>query len=196
MLVFLLTSLLARLYALRASGPTSIALALAIMLLAGACFVRRQLLSPALAVFGASFFLYGFHAYSVRSQLFELALTALALVLAARVPLRAAGESRTAGGSRAPLAFAAVYALSATVSLLLLPHRVLEHRAFLEAGDFVRAVLSALPMDPLYPVAGVARLWLYVVAVDVLAAQPDARELYRLMGRGVAWAAVVAVVLG
>ena len=40
---------------------------------------------------------------------------------------------------------------------------VLEHRLFLEGGDFGRAVLEAFPKDPLYPIASVNRLWLFAL---------------------------------
>ena len=84
----------------------------------------------------------------------------------------------------------------ATFSLLLLPPAVLEHRLFLEGSDFARAILGAFPKDPLYPIASVNRLWLFLLFAVLLSSQPDARALYRSLFRGIAWAALVAVVLG
>ena len=151
-------------------------------------------LRPRPELFGASFFLYGFHSYRLPSQTLEFLVAAFALVLLLRSARATAGFSATAGAW--PFRLLVLYALLAAASLLLLPIPVLEHRLFLEGGDFGRAVLEAFPKDPLYPIASVNRLWLFVLFSGVLSAQADARVLYRRLFRGVAWAAVAAVVLG
>ena len=84
----------------------------------------------------------------------------------------------------------------ATASLLLLPPAVLEHRFFLERHEVARAILGAFPKDPLYPLASVNRLWLFLLFAWLLSSQQDARPLYRALFRGVSWAALTAVVLG
>jgi len=89
-----------------------------------------------------------------------------------------------------------ILATLATFSLLLLPPMVLEHRLFLEGSDFARAILGAFPKDPLYPIASVNRLWLFLLFASVLSSQPDARALFRGLFRGIAGAALIAVVLG
>ena len=73
---------------------------------------------------------------------------------------------------------------------------VLEHRLFLEGSDFARAILGAFPKDPLYPIASVNRLWLFLLFAFLLSSRPDARALYRSLFRGIAGAALIAVVLG
>jgi len=193
-LAFLLANLAARLFALRSSGPGLLLLAGVVVVAAATCLARPAWLGPALAVFGGSFFLYGFHSYSTRNQLFELALTSLAVVLVLRLlrGLRAPAWP----GTKLVFAFAVLYALSATFSLLLLPPRVLEHRAFLEGAELVAAALGAFPKDPLYPIASANRLWLFLAFAASLAAQPDGAALYRRLVRGIAWAVVAAVVLG
>jgi O-antigen ligase len=194
-LAFLLVNLVAHAHALHASGPATWSVFLAVAaLVAILCLVRPGRLGPALLLFGASFFLYGFHSYRPQSQAFELATTALALVLVLR---RWRGPvTPLPTGMRLVLPFCTLYALVATFSLLLLPPSVLEHRLFLEGRDFARALLTAFPKDPLYPIASVARLWLFLIFAVSLSLQTDARVLYRWLFRGLAWAVVLAVVLG
>jgi O-antigen ligase len=158
----------------------------------GALLARPSLVGPALELFAGSFFLYGFHSYRLPTQALELLVAAFALVLLSRSALAAGGSAAGAW----PLGLLALYASLAAASLLILPLPVLEHRLFLEGGDFGRAVLEAFPKDPLYPIASVDRLWLFVLFAGLLFSQDDARDLYRRLFRGVAWAAVAAVVLG
>ena len=193
-LLFLAANLGAHAWALAPSATTAGALAAAAVLVAVVCAFRPGWLGPGLALFGASLFVVGFHAYRPQSLGFELAVCALAAALV----LRLARAPRTAlpAGMRLVLPLFVLYALVASVSLLLLPPRVLEHRAFLEGLALAPSALVAFPKDPLYPIASVDRLWLLVVFASALAAQPDARELYRRLFRGVAWAVVAAVVLG
>jgi hypothetical protein len=193
-LLFLLANLAARLLALRSSGPSILAVAGVVVAVSASCLFRGAWLGPLLAAFGGSFFLSGFHSYNIRSQLFELALAALGSVLVIRF-LRTP-RAPTPPGLRTVLPFAVLFALGATFSLLLLPSRVLEHRAFLEGIDLPRAALSAFPKDPLYPIASVNRLWLFLAFIVSLAAQPDGPLLYRRLVRGVAWSAVAAVAVG
>ncbi len=161
-----------------------------------ACLLRPSLVVPALPLFAASFCLYGFHSYRLASQAFELLLTALALTLLLRLA-RGPGALGPAWGAGAPAwLLLTIYAILATVSLLLLPVTVLEHRLFLEGSDFGRALLAAFPKDPLYPIASVNRLWLFVLFAGLLAAQADGRALYRRLFRGIAWSAIAAVALG
>jgi O-antigen ligase len=194
-LLFLLANLAARAQALHAAGTRDWDVFLLGAVLAAAIgLVRPSVLAPALTLFGASFFLYGFHSYRLPSQAFEFLVTALALVLLLRRPR--GEEAVRAGGRGLVLPLFAAYALVATVSLLLLPPAVIEHRLFLEGGDFPRAILGAFPKDPLYPIASVNRLWLFLLFATLLSFQPDARSLFRGLLRGIAGAALIAVVLG
>jgi O-antigen ligase len=194
-LFFLLTNLAARGHALHAAGARAgDAFVLGVVLAAALVLLRPSLLAPALTLFGASFFLYGFHSYRLPNQAFELLVTALALVLLLRRARR--DGALPAGGGGLVLPLFAAYALVATLSLLLLPPVVVEHRLFLEGGGFARAILDAFPKDPLYPIASVNRLWLFLLFASVLSSQPDARTLFRGLFRGIAGAALVAVVLG
>jgi O-antigen ligase len=69
-------------------------------------------------------------------------------------------------------------------------------RLFLEGAGFARAVLGAFPKDPLYPIASVNRLWLFLLFAGLLAAQAEGPRLYRKLVRGVALAAIAAATLG
>jgi hypothetical protein len=192
--IFLLLNLAVRADAL-VSGTAAL-----VLLLAGSGFglvllLRRpRWVVPVLSVFGASFFLYGFHSYRLQSQTFELLLTLVGLVLLLR--LRRADSWPAVAGASPALLLLVLFALLAACSLLLLPWSVLEARAFLEGGDLGRAVLRAFPKDPLYPIAAVNRLWLFTAVAVLLAAQSDGRTLCRALVRGIAWAAVAACVLG
>src|SRR4029453_18422561 len=84
-LLFLLVNLAARFDALRSTGLPATLLGMVVVLAAVACLLRPAWLGPALVAFGSSFFLYGFHSYSTKSQAFELVLTALAAVLVLRL---------------------------------------------------------------------------------------------------------------
>ena len=186
-LLFLLVNFVARFDALRSTGLPATLLGVVVVLAAVACLLRPAWLGPALAAFGSSFFLYGFHSYSTRNQAFELVLTALAVVLVLRLLL--GPQARVPTAMPAVLPFAVLYALAATFSLLQLPPRVLEHRAFLEGGHLAQALLTAFPKDPLYPIASVNRLWLFLTFAVALSAQargghtlPPARPRHRLGG--------------
>jgi hypothetical protein len=194
--LFLLANLAVRGHALLAAfGTTWGCLFLTgVVLGLGVLLARPSLVGPALELFAASFFLYGFHSYRPPSHALELLVAAFALVLLSRSARAAAGSAAVAGAW--PFRLLAFYMLLGAASLLLLPMGVLEHRLFLEGGDFGRAVVEAFPKDPLYPIASVDRLWLFVLFAGLLSAQDDARGLYRRLFRGVAWAAVAAVVLG
>jgi len=192
--LFLLVNLVARVDALRGSSPATKLVLAAAVLGPSLCLLRPRWLGPTLTVFGASFCLYGFHSYRPQNQAFELVVTALALLLLVR--LRRGLLTPAPAGMRVVLPFFVLFALAATFSLLLLPLRVLEHRLFLEGGDMARAVLTAFPKDPLYGIASVNRLWLFLVFAVSLSAQADAGALYRRLFRGVAWAVMLAVTLG
>jgi O-antigen ligase len=193
---FLLANLAVRLDALSASARTSaavVALA-AMLLLVPVLLIRRSWLPPSLSLFAASLLLYGFHSYRPQSQVFELLLTAFALVLLVRLLVAGRAADTTSAGSALPLL--ALYALLAAASLLLLPRPVLEARGFVEGGGLGRALLAAFPKDPLYPIASVNRLWLFTLFAALLAAQADGRTLCRALVRGIAAAAVLAAALG
>jgi hypothetical protein len=166
-----------------------IGLALAVGIIAA----RPALLPRALQLFGATFLLFGFHSYRPHSQVFALALSGFGIALALRLARGATGADPA--GRRLFRLFGPFAALAA-LSLLLLPARVLEHRLYLEGGGIGRAVLNAFPKDPLYPIASVDRLLLFVVVSGLLAAQPDGRALCRSLFRGVAWAALASALLG
>jgi hypothetical protein len=193
-LLFLLVNFAARFDALRATGLPATLLGVVVVLAAVACLARPAWLGPALTAFGSSFFLYGFHSYSSRNQAFELVVTAFVAVLVLR--LLRGPQTPLPTALAAILPFAVLYALAATFSLLLLPPRVLEHRAFLEGSRLAQALLTAFPKDPLYPIASVNRLWLFLAFAVALSAQAEAGALYRRLVRGIAWAVIVAVVLG
>lgn len=193
-LPFLLACLLARAQALGSSMGPSATLAALALLAASACAHWPRLLGPGLALFGAGFFLCGFHSYRTPSLALELATTALAIALATRAWRDTSGP--VPEGIRLVLPFFGLYALTATFSLLLLPPRVLEHRAFIEGAELGRALATAYPKDPLYPIASVARLWTFLIFAAALSQQPDARALCRWLFRGLAASAVLAVVLG
>lgn len=194
----LLLSLAVRGHALHAAAGRTWLMALFLAVTATAtalCFAKPTLVAPALSWFGASFFLYGFHSYRMASQIFELLVSAFALVLLVRLA-RTHARPAPSPGNTVVATLAVTYAFLAAGSLLLLPARVLEHRVFLEGSDFVHAVLSAFPKDPLYSIGSVDRLWLFVLFGGLLAAQADGRALCRQVARGVGWAAIAAVVLG
>jgi hypothetical protein len=192
-LLFLLANLVGRGLALRAAGVPAAVIAAAVALAGGACLLRPGLLAPALGLFGGSFFLYGFHSYRIQNQVFEYVVTVIALVLlisTARVSARSSPSYRWVLGGWV------LYTGLALFSLLVIPPAVLGHRAFLEEGHLFAAILRAFPSDPLYPVAGVNRLVLFVSFAALLSRHHDARRLYRVLFRGVALAATLAVVLG
>jgi len=192
----LLINLVVRSAAFLASGDgwAAVVTAAGIALAVALCLTKRAFVGGALQLFGTSFLLYGFHSYRLSSQALELIVSAFALVLL----LRARGQppaSHPKGASTVLLLHGA-YAGLAAASLLLLPAEVLAHRLFVEGPGFGRAVLAAFPKDPLYPIAAVGRLWLFLVFAGLLAVQTDGRSLHRRLARGVAWAAITAVALG
>lgn len=193
---FLLANLVVRLEAMSSfAGPQPTAVVAATAPVAVALLVARATwLAPALALSAASFLLFGFHSYRPQSQVFELLLLALTLVLLLRRGRFHAVSA--AGGAGGALPLLCLYGLVAASSLLLLPRSVLEARAFVEGGELGRALLGAFPKDPLYPIASVNRLWLFTAFAILLAAQTDARALVRSLARGVAVAAVAAALVG
>ncbi len=193
-MAFLLANLGGRALALHARGADWTVFAVAVALAGGACLAWPALLAPALGLFGASFFLYGFHSYRVQNQAFEYEVTVLALVFLLSLAREPGPVSRVPH----PWVLGAwtLYALLALSSLLLIPPVVLGQRAFLEGGGLFTAVLEAYPSDPLYPFAGVNRLVVFVLFAALLSRHPRGRRLYRVLFRGVAVASFLAVVLG
>ncbi|HXB55807.1 MAG TPA: O-antigen ligase family protein [Vicinamibacteria bacterium] len=190
-LVFLLGNLALRTLTLHAAGgPWVLAFMVVALLAAGFSWLRPSLLGVVLFLFGASFFLYGFHSYRAQSQLFEYAVTALALAL---LP-RGFGAGRPAPNW--PARFSLLYLLLALFSLLLLPPTVLKHRLMLGGIGLFSEMLTAFPRDPLYALAAVNRLALFVLFAVLLARGEDARDRYRALFRGIAWGSVACILLG
>ncbi len=156
--------------------------------------LRPDALRPALTIFGTSFLLFGFHSYRARSQVFEGLVAALAMALVLRLGRR--GRPLTPTARHVLLPLFVLYAGLATLSLLQLPSTLLDERLFVEGSGIGKATLGAFPADPLYPIAAVNRLVLFVVLAVVLARQADAPSLFRALFRGIAWAAILAVVFG
>ncbi len=165
-----------------------------VVLLAGAlCLARPGALPAALGLFGVSFLFYGFHSYRLQSQAFECGVAVFALVLL----VRSARESEPPPVSyRWVLAGWGLFGALALSSLLLMPPEVLSDRSFLEGGRLFEAVLRAFPSDPLYSIAAVDRLLLFVSFAALLARHPEARRLLRTLFRGVAASVVLGVVVG
>jgi O-antigen ligase len=190
-LAFLLGNLAVRSLSLDAAGGAWVLAFMAVALLAaGLAWRRPSFLGPTLFLFGASFFLYGFHSYRVQSQLFEYGVTALALALL----LQGFGTGKSAPNW--PARFWLLYLLVALFSLLLLPATILNHRLMLGGIGLFPEILTAFPRDPLYPLAGVNRLALFVLFAVLLARREDARDRYRALFRGIAWGSVACVLLG
>ncbi|HSB61890.1 MAG TPA: O-antigen ligase family protein [Vicinamibacteria bacterium] len=193
LLVFLLANLAFRALTLHQLGhPWADLLAASGLLVALSCVARPRLLAPVLGLFGATFFLYGFHSYRVQSLVFEYGLSCLALsallVEARRRGRR--GEADWVGR------FLGLYLALSLLSLLLLPPSLVRHGLLLRGPSFFADVLTAFPSDPLYPLAGVNRLALFVVFARQLARLDEGRALYRLLFRGIAVGAVACVILG
>ena len=195
-LLFLLGNLAARAHALHAAGARAWdVFVLAAVLAAALALVRPSLLAPALTVFGASLFLYGFHAYRLPSQAFELLVTTLALVLL----VRGAGREVAcpAGGGGLVLPLFATYALVATASLLLLPPVVIEHRIFRRGArlprgrSWTRSRRTRCTRSPPSTGCGCS-------SCSPGCCRPSRTRSLSTGAcfRGIAWAALVAVVLG
>ncbi len=175
-LLFLLANLAARAHALHAAGATRLG-----RLPPGRRFspprstlARPSLLAPALALFGASFFLYGFHAYRLPSQAFELLVTAARPRPAA--PTAPAGSDPVDGRRRPrPAALRRVRARGDRSRCCSCPPRCSSTASSSRGTGFAHAILGAFPKDPLYPIASVNRLWLFVLFAALLSSQPDAR---------------------
>ncbi len=206
---FLLANLWFRCSALGSLGAPWLFFLAAVGLAGVACLLRPRWLAPALTAFGFSFFLYGFHSYRIQNQAFELLVAMFAVALLVLEARPAQGSSpvedpaSAIGAATASVAARAwvgrlwlLYGLLAFLSLLLLPPSVLSERAFLEGRSLFDAVLKAFPQDPLYPFAALNRLALFVLFTVLLSRRADAPALYRALFRGVAWAAIAAVVLG
>ncbi len=173
---FLLLNLAVRAQAFHAGCGGNLAASLALCalgLVVVAGVARPAALRWLLQLLASSLFLFGFHSYRLSSQLLELGITVLALVMLVRLWR---GGATAEARSPWPLGLLAVYAALASLSLLLLPARVLEHRLFLEGAGIGRALVSAFPKDPLYPIASVDRLWLFWSSPGLVALQPDARR--------------------
>jgi len=162
----------------------------AALVAAALSWLRPSLLLATLLLFGASFPLYGFHSYRVESQAFEHVVAALTIALL----LRNLSGGKT--GASWPARFWLLYLLLALFSLLLLPVGVLEHRLMLDGVGLLPKILTAFPSDPLYALAGVNRLALFVLFAVQLSLLPDGRDHYRALFRGIAWGAAACVLLG
>src|SRR4029077_10617400 len=95
-----------------------------------------------------------------------------------------------------PARFWLLYLLLALFSLLLLPATILRHRLMLSGIGFFSEILTAFPRDPLYALAGVNRLALFVLFAVLLARQHDARDRYRALIHRIAWGSMACLLLG
>jgi O-antigen ligase len=190
-LAFLLANLVVRTLTLDAVGGAWVYVFVAVALLAaGLAWLRPSFLGPVFFLFGASFFLYGFHSYRVHSQAFEYAVAALALALL----LRNFGVRKMTANW--PARFWFLYVCLALFSLLLFPFSILHHRLMLSGIGLFPEILTAFPRDPIYALAGVNRLILFVLFTVQLSRREDPRDGYRALFRGIAWGAVACVLLG
>jgi O-antigen ligase len=192
--VFLLVNLVLRCFALDSESSARGILAVGAACIVGLGWLRADALRPALTIFGTSFLLFGFHSYRAQSQVFEGLVAALALALVFRLGRRGRLLPPTSRNVLLPLFV--VYVGLAALSLLQLPPKLLDERLFVEGIGIGRAALGAFPVDPLYPIAAVNRLVLFLVLAVVIARQSDAPSLFRALFRGIAWAAILAVVFG
>ena len=144
---------------------------------------RRSLL------FGASFFLYGFHSYRPQSQAFELLVTALALVLLLRLARGPGAVPRRRGGSSSRSS-PSTRSRRRSRCCSCLP-RVLEHRALPRGRRLLRGPCWAPSRRTRSTRSRRSTgCGCSCSSPRCCRAQPDARALYRRLFRGIAWAAI------
>ena len=139
-----------------------------------------RILRAFLFLFGFSFFLFGFRAYDIQSQVFETVVVFVALTVFF-VNWRRVSRRQGAGGvNRQLLGLMLCYVGLSLLSLLLLPvgHMV---RGFLNFGleSSAMGVANALPNSHLYPLNGINRLILFSILAYGLTTSVNPREQYR-----------------
>jgi len=166
-----------------------------------------NLLRAFLFFFGVSFFLFGFRAYDIQSQVFETVVVFVALTLFF-VNLREESSDQGArdGGQKGKdssqlnqqlVGLIFCYVALSLFSLLLLPlgHMV---RDFLNFGfeSYALGIANATPNSHLYPLGGINRLILFFMLAYGLATGVNPRERYRWLFMGLFVGTVFCALLG
>jgi O-antigen ligase len=160
---------------------------------AAVCIKKHQLSKYILFLYGASFPFYINHSWRVHTAIFEFLTAVLAVALLLTT------IKSTAIRNRLNPVFAWVFFLFATISCLslqLLPEQVF---AKLMQWSFMSSAISiftALPPDPLYSVAAVWRLLLFIVFITALSLRKDYVDVYRLLFIGTLFGGMWSSVVG
>ena len=146
---------------------------------AAVCIKQQKLIKYILFLYGASFPFYINHSWRVHTAIFEFFTALLATVLLLTT------IKKTAFRNRLNPVFVWFFFLFATIcclSLQLLPEqnfaRLMQWPPFLSS---VLSVFTALPTDPLYSVAAVWRLLLFIVFIAAQSLRKDYDEGYRFL---------------
>ncbi len=155
--------------------------------------VSSQYFKVYLFLFACSLPWYGSHSYQIHNVVFELFLSALAVVCIVRnrkrgVPVFA--------GNKLPLMITC-YILVVCFSLMLLPVTSIGRTLFLWGWrDFFTAVVQAPPESILYPITAANRLLLFFVFILQVSRHNDREQLYRLLFSGLVIGAVLVACVG
>ena len=152
-----------------------------------------KLLKFYLFLFGASFFLFGFRAYDVPSQVFDTVVVFVVLTVCI-INFRDGSSHHL---NRYLLWLIACYVGLSALSLLLLPvgHMVKDFWCF-GWGASALQITNATPNNPLYAVGGFNRLLLYSILAFQLAAVQDSRKNFNLLFSGIFSGAVFCSIIG
>ena len=168
-----------------------------------------RLLKGFLFLFGFSFFMFGFRAYDIQSQVFDTVVVFVAITVF-WVNLRRTddgGRKAEDGGQRAEdgrvglnrqlVGLILCYLGLSVLSLILLPlGHIVKDFWFFGVENFFMQVANATPNSHLYPLGGINRLVLFFVLAYGLAVSLNPREQYRWLFVGLFVGTVFCAFLG
>ncbi|MEA3467350.1 MAG: O-antigen ligase family protein [Thermodesulfobacteriota bacterium] len=191
--MFLLFNFVVRLSALHSHGiilKVLLALLVAIFVVARG---RPDFIKGFFLLLGLSLPLYGFQSYSFYNSVFEFLIVFLACLL-----LFTKGNMRRIfSNTGVVVGFMGGYLLLVLFSLLVLPLSAFSDNLTLWGlFDFCNAFFSATPDDPLYSVAAVNRLLLFIVFILLINNNSMVDKLYRMVFFGCAGSVLIACLLG
>ena len=158
----------------------------------GVIFLPR-LLKVFLFLFGVSFFLFGFRAYDIPSQVFEMVVVFVVLTVWL-VNLRNRSSSNV---SQHLFGLMVCYVALSAFSLMLLPLGHILNDFWLFGWEAsARQVSNATPNSPLYALGGFNRLLLYSMLSFQLALVPDSLKNFKLVFAGIFSGAVFCAIIG
>ena len=190
--IFLLFNLIVRLSALHSHGVVLKVLLPLLMAIFVVARRRPDFIKVCFFLLGLSLPLYGFQSYTFYNFIFEFLIIVLACLL-----LFTKGNMSRIFQNTGVVGFMGGYLLLVLFSLLVFPlSSFIDNLTLWGLFDFCNALFSATPDNPLYSLAAVNRLLLFVIFILLINNNSMVDKLYRMLFFGCACSVLMACLFG